>query len=153
LLIRMRGNLRSSAEFKRKPSAHRSRNPCIGDSVHEIRKMKKLNAFLDNLVRPEIHLFCKRMLAFQVCGIAGFAVAAVVAVGSSIVLGLKLTVIAALIVTAVLTCLGVVMATKWITGEEQIVYYHHEIAVMVVSALAVRLLVESPLAYLDITIL
>jgi len=68
-------------------------------------------------------------------------------------LGLKLTVVATLIATAALTFYGVVMATKIVTGEEQIVYYHHEIAVMIVAALMLRLLGQPVLPYLDITIL
>jgi len=60
---------------------------------------------------------------------------------------------AVIILASVLTFLGVVMATKIITGEEQIVYYHHEIAVMIVAALVLQLLRQPGLPYLDVTIL
>jgi hypothetical protein len=44
-------------------------------------------------------------------------------------------------------------ATKIITGEEQLIYYHHEIAIMLVSAMVARLLHRPALPYLDVTIL
>ncbi|MCI0337071.1 MAG: prolipoprotein diacylglyceryl transferase [Acidobacteria bacterium] len=60
---------------------------------------------------------------------------------------------AGLLVCAVFTFLAVIMATKIIIGEERIIYYHHEIAVMLVSALVLWLLDQPLLLYLDITIL
>src|SRR5437868_14939497 len=100
--------------------------------------MKVINTCLDKFVRPEIHLLHMPRLAFHVCGYVGLLAAGVLAMSLVMALGLKPTVIAAIIFAAVLTFLGVVMATKIITGEEEIVYYHHEIAVMIAAALVLR---------------
>ncbi len=54
---------------------------------------------------------------------------------------------------AIATFLGLVTATKILTGEERIIYYHHEIAVMLMAALFLRAVHRPLLPYLDITIL
>jgi hypothetical protein len=48
--------------------------------------------------------------------------------------GLSIRVLIGVIGVALLTFFGLVMGTKIITGEEQIIYYHHEIAIMIISA-------------------
>jgi hypothetical protein len=68
-------------------------------------------------------------------------------------LGLSPLVLVWLVLTAVLTFLALAMVTKIITGEENLIYYHHEIAVMVVAACLLNLLYQPVLPYLDITIL
>jgi hypothetical protein len=60
---------------------------------------------------------------------------------------------AGLLLSATLTFFGLIMTTKIITGKERITYYHHEIAVMVVTALVLWLSRQPILPYLDITIL
>jgi prolipoprotein diacylglyceryltransferase len=72
--------------------------------------------------------------AFRVCGGAGLLAA--VAVASAVVAlhggsGLALAVLAA---SAVATFLAVATVHLLITGEERLVYYHHEIAVLAVAA-------------------
>jgi len=54
---------------------------------------------------------------------------------------------------AVFTFFSLVMATKIITGEERIIYYHHEIGVIVVAAVLLWALGQPILPYLDVTIL
>lgn len=54
---------------------------------------------------------------------------------------------------AVIIFLGMVMATKIITGEERLSYCDHEIVIMVVAALFLWLTHQPILFYLDITIL
>src|SRR5882672_9437642 len=115
--------------------------------------MEVLNCYLDKLVRPEVRLLRTSRPAFQVCGYTGLAPAVLVALTLATRLGLSLVVIAALILAAVLTFFGLVMATKIITGEERIIYYHHEIAVMVVAAFLLWLLRQPILPYLDVMIL
>jgi hypothetical protein len=117
------------------------------------RKMKSLNGYLDKLARPDIHLLGRSRPAFRVCGYTGLTMAAILAVTLATHLGLSLVVIAVLILAAALTFLGLVMATKIITGEELIIYYHHEIAVMIVAGLLLWLLRQPVLPYLDVTIL
>jgi prolipoprotein diacylglyceryltransferase len=117
------------------------------------RLIEILNSRLDRLVRSEIRVFRRFRPAFQVCGYTGLALAVLVALALATRLGLSLVVIAALILAAVLTFFGLVMATKIITGEERIIYYHHEIAVMVVAAFLLWLLRQPILPYLDVMIL
>jgi hypothetical protein len=54
---------------------------------------------------------------------------------------------------AVLTFLGLSMITKIITGEEQLIYYHQEIAIMIMAAIFLKIINQPVLSYLDITIL
>src|SRR5258705_1231483 len=112
-----------------------------------------MNRYLDRIVRPEVHLLHTTWSAFQVCGYTGLALAFAMVLTLVIYLGLSPIVITAILLAAVLTFFGLVMATKIITGEEQIIYYHHEIAVMVVAALSLWLLGQPLLPYLDLTIL
>lgn len=61
--------------------------------------------------------------------------------------------IAGIAVTAIVTFFLVVFGTKVITGEERLIYYHHEIAVMLMAALFLRTIHQPLLPYLDVTIL
>ena len=55
--------------------------------------------------------------------------------------------------TGILTFLGLAMATKIITGEERLIYYHHEIAILATAALFLKIANQPVLHYMDITIL
>src|SRR5262249_46196548 len=68
-------------------------------------------------------------------------------------IGLSPAVMVLIVAVAVPTFLGLVMTTKPITGQERIIYYHHEIAVMLAAAGLLWLASEPLLPYLDITIL
>jgi hypothetical protein len=59
----------------------------------------------------------------------------------------------AIALSAVMTFFALVMMTKIITGEELIIYYHHEIGVLAATAALVWLLGQPVLPYLDVTIL
>ena len=111
------------------------------------------NSHLERMVRAEMRLLRRPRPAFQVCGYTGVVIAVILAMVLAIYLSLALWVMTAIVVAAVLTFFGLVMATKIITGEEQIIYYHHEIAVMIVAALLLWLLGQPLLPYLDLTIL
>jgi hypothetical protein len=67
--------------------------------------------------------------------------------------GLSPWVMLAIIPVAILIFLALVMATKIVVGQERIIYYHHEIAVLAGTALFLKLLHRPVLPYLDITIL
>jgi hypothetical protein len=112
-----------------------------------------LNRSLDKFVRPDIYAGGGFRPAFQVCGYTGLALAVSLALTLTSALGLSPVVTAILVFAAVLTFFGLVMATKIITGEERIIYYHHEIAVMVVAAYLLWLLGHPVLPYLDVLIL
>ncbi len=115
--------------------------------------MKAINRILDGLVRPEVYVLHRPRSAFQVCGYTGLVLAILLAMSLVVRLGLSPFVMTMNILAAVLTFLGLAMATKIITGEENLVYYHHEIAVLVVTAVLLWLLRQPLLPYLDATIL
>jgi hypothetical protein len=112
-----------------------------------------LNRCLDKFVHPYIHARGGIWPAFQVYGYTGLALAVLVALTLTARLGLSQVMTVALVLAAMLTFLGLVMGTKIITGEERIIYYHHEIAVMAVAAFLLWLLRQPILPYLDLTIL
>jgi prolipoprotein diacylglyceryltransferase len=112
-----------------------------------------LKSFLDKLICLEVHMFHSSWPAFQACGYAGLMCAVILVMILAMHLGLSLWVVSVITLAAVLTFFALVMLTKVLTGEERITYYHHEIAVIAVSALVMRLLRQPILPYLDLTIL
>ncbi len=115
--------------------------------------MKRFNNYLDNLVSPEVHMLRRSWSAYQVCGYTGLMLGILLGMVLAACRGLSLWTMVGLSGTAMLTFLGLVMITKIITGEEQIIYYHHEIAIMIMSGLFIKLLAQPLLPYLDLTIL
>jgi hypothetical protein len=111
------------------------------------------NDFLDTLVRPRVYILHRSWSAFKVCGYVGLTLAIVLGMALTMSRGLSPWVLAGLGLAAVFTFLGLAMATKILTGAEQLIYYHHEIAIMAVAALLLWLLGQPVLPYLDITIL
>ncbi len=59
----------------------------------------------------------------------------------------------AVLLIALSIFLTLAMATKIVVGHENLIYYHHEIAVLAGTALFLRLLHQPLLPYLDITVL
>jgi hypothetical protein len=125
----------------------------MGWNRQVVKTMNKGRNILDCLARTRIRVGGHRLPAFQFCGYTG--VLAAIALAMTLVgkTGLSLWVMGLIIAAAMATFLVLVYATKIITGEEQIIYYHHEIAVMLVTALVVNVLHRPLLPYLDITIL
>lgn len=114
---------------------------------------KILNRSLDSLVRPEAHLLRRAWPAFQLCGLMGAALGVLLAVSLALSRGLSLPVMMGIALSAVVTFFALMLATKIIIGQERIIYYHHEIAVIAVAAILLGLLRQPILAYLDVTIL
>jgi hypothetical protein len=112
-----------------------------------------INRYFDRLVTPRIHLGHKSWLTFHVCGYAGLGIAVLLTLFLTNHQGLSLAVTAVIILGAVFTFYGLVMATKIVTGEERITYYHHEMAVIVVAMVLLGSLHQPRLPYLDVTIL
>lgn len=108
---------------------------------------------LDGLVHPRVQLFSESWSAYQIWGCAGL----ILAILQSLVLAarshLYLPMVLAIVICAVLTFVAVIMVTKVIVGKELIIYLHHEIAVMLVTAILLWWLRQPVLAYLDVTIL
>lgn len=111
------------------------------------------NRILDRAACPEIQLGRRTASAFHVCGLTGLALALGLATTLTVHLGLSLWVLAAMAGTAVLTFLALAMVTKIVLGEEQLIYYHHEVAILTTVTLVLVLLGEPVLRYLDVTIL
>ena len=89
---------------------------------------------------------------FQLCGVAGFVAGTGVALALGARLGLLLALLAGLAAVAAGTFFAIVLVTRAILGEERLVYYHHELAVLVVAALVLAALGRPVLAYLDVAI-
>jgi hypothetical protein len=68
-------------------------------------------------------------------------------------LGLSPWVMAGVVLAAVSAFFGLAMLTKLLIGQERLIYYHHEIAVLVVAGALLWLLHQPILPYLDVTIL
>lgn len=102
---------------------------------------------------PELRFGTRAISSFTFCGLVGVAAAVALAMALTAHRGLSLGVMSVLVLTSIATFFAVIYVTKLITGEEQIIYYHHEIAVLVVAGLAARLLGAPVRPYLDATIL
>src|SRR5215467_14328359 len=108
---------------------------------------------LNRLARTETRVLTRSLPAFQVCGYTGLGLAVLLAMLLTRSLGLSPITMILIVAASVPTFLGLVMATKIITGEERIIYYHHEIAVMLAAMTLLWLTSEPLLPFLDITIL
>src|SRR5215510_14057762 len=108
---------------------------------------------LDRLVNPWLQIGDRRWSTYQVYGYTGYALAVLLGIVLTVNQGLLLGVLAGVTLTTALIFFGLAMATKIITGEEQLIYYHHEIAIMAAVALLVWILGQPVLPYLDVTIL
>ena len=112
-----------------------------------------INHRLDRFVRPRISVLDKPVPSFQACGYAGLTLAILLSIALVAHLGLSPAVLAVITIGAVVTFFALAMLTKIITGEERIIYYHHEIAVILVTASLLRSMGQPILPYLDVTIL
>ncbi len=91
--------------------------------------------------------------AFRLCGAIGFLAACGVALGVSAATGLSLATEAVLIAVSVIVFLSLALLTSAVTGREQLIYYHHEVAVLAAVAGVADLLDAPVLAHLDATVL
>ncbi len=112
-----------------------------------------LNHALDRVARPQVYILGRPVPAFQAGGVAGFVLALAWTSVLALQGGLSLSVVAALALAAVGTFLGLAMAVVVFTGEEHLVNYAHQCAVLAVTALLLRLLRQPVLPYLDLVVL
>ena len=115
--------------------------------------MKAINHFFDHRIHPKIRLLYWHLPAFQAFGSTGLVLAIGTTIALVVFLGLSPWIMIGLICLSMLTFLGLAMVTKIMTGEEQLIYYHHEIAIMIVAALFLKIICQPVLPYLDITVL
>jgi prolipoprotein diacylglyceryltransferase len=114
---------------------------------------ESFNRQFDRLVRPEVSLFGLTRSTFLVMGYVGLFLANLLAMFLVMWIGLSYWIMELLIVTAVMTFLALNMLVKIITGEETIVCIHHQVAVLVVTTLLLKILQQPVLPYLAITML
>jgi Prolipoprotein diacylglyceryl transferase len=103
--------------------------------------------------RPSVTLFGKPRPAFQVCGYTGLLVAFVQSSVLVAHLGLSELTLWGITGVVILTFLGLTMITKVIAGQELIIYYHHEIAVIATVTAFLRATGQPVLPYLDVVLL
>ena len=108
---------------------------------------------MSGLLRPEIRVWHRRWSYFQVCGVSGLLAGSWLAFYLVRHAGLSPGVMAGIGIAACATFLVLAMVTKILTGEERLVYYHQELAVMASAALLLTTVHQPLLPYLDITIL
>lgn len=114
---------------------------------------RSINSFFDRFVRPEFSFAGRSWLFFQVYGGTGVVFAIVLMLMLARFSDLSVSLMGALIVADLIACLALTMITKIILGEERLTYCHHEISLLVVTALIAWLVDQPVLSYLDVSIL
>jgi hypothetical protein len=108
---------------------------------------------LDRLVRTHVRVAGRPRPAFLVCGFTGLFAAVALATGLVARQGTPLRAVPAVALVGCATFLGLAMATKIVTGEEKLIYYHHEITILLNTGVLAWLLGLPVLPYLDATVL
>jgi hypothetical protein len=108
---------------------------------------------LDAVARPEIRIGRWGAPAFHFCGVTGLLLAFVQSAVLVLRLGLSPLVLVGVTAIAVATFFVVIGVTKVITGEEVIIYYHHELAVLAATGSFVWSIGQPVFPYLSITLL
>jgi hypothetical protein len=96
-------------------------------------------------------LGARELSPYRVCGLIGLLAATGVALSMAADRRLSIAVELVLIAVAVAVFLGLALAETALVGRETIVYYHHEIAVLLSVALVAAVLGRPVLAHLDVT--
>lgn len=109
--------------------------------------------YFDRFARLHVVVLNRPIQAFQLCGYTGLALAIALSLTLTILLGLSPWIMIGVICAAIMTFLGLAMVTKIVTGEEQLIYYHHEIAIVMMATLFLKLINRPILPYLDVTLL
>lgn len=111
-----------------------------------------INNSLSRFIHPVVNVG-RRWSAFQRCGYAGLALAITLSLALAARLGLSLWVILAIAAVTMATFFMHAFATKIIKGHEELVYYHHELAILTTVLLLLWLWRQPISPYLDITAL
>ncbi len=112
-----------------------------------------LGYYLDKLVCTHVSVQRRFISAFQLSGAIGLALAIALSMALVTARSLSPWVMIAITATALSTFFALALLTKMITGTERLIYYHHEIAVLAMTALLLIVLRQPILPYLDITVL
>ncbi|WP_431257227.1 prolipoprotein diacylglyceryl transferase family protein [Roseateles chitinivorans] len=102
---------------------------------------------------PRMTILGRRVSSFQVCGAVGLVVATTLVSVLTWHLRLPLWIVPCLLASGLATAFVLAMATKVLTGQETLVFYHHEIAILATSALLLQALGAPVLRVLDLNAL
>ena len=116
------------------------------------RPAELVNSRLDRLARPTLRLGRRSRPAYAVCGAGGVVAGVSLAVGLSAARNLSLPVMATVAAAAVASLPALALARKLVSGEEQLVQYHHQAAVLLVAVGTLWVLRKPVLVYLDPTL-
>jgi hypothetical protein len=108
---------------------------------------------LEAALRPTFVVRGRSLPAFQLFGVLGYALAVATGLAITLLRDLSFGTTSALIVLSSTTFFGLAFATKLLTGEERLTFYHHELAILVGTWLLLRALGRPPMPYLDLTAL
>lgn len=100
--------------------------------------------------RPRLLLFGRPWSSYRVCGVTGLGVAAGLATVLAAHSELSHAANVALLVTGIGTFLALALATKAIVGQEALIYYHHEVAILTASAAVLSAFGWPVRAHLDV---
>jgi prolipoprotein diacylglyceryltransferase len=107
----------------------------------------------ERIVSPEVRVWGKKCPSYLVCGVLGLIAGTLLSFGIVSGMGLSYLVMVQLIVGGLFTFFSITLIIKIVTGKESIVYYHHLIGVLGITAIQLYLLEIDILLYLDIMIL
>jgi hypothetical protein len=114
---------------------------------------KHIENSLNALISPTVHFYNRNWSSFRLFGCIGL----IMAILQTILLvsdrNLSMGIMLWVVIAALGTFFLLAMVTKIITGEEKLIYYHHEIAVMLTATWVLWMLHQPVLPYLDITVL
>ena len=104
---------------------------------------------------PHLHikLFKRHISSFHFFGVLGFLLGTFLGIYLCYILNLRISIILLMTLTGAATFFILAVLAKMITGKETIVYYHHEIAILIFCSIVLKLLRLPVLNYLDIIIL
>jgi hypothetical protein len=117
------------------------------------RARRAINRLFDRVVRARLEVLGRSTSAFQVCGYSGLVSAVLLGVFLTVIQDLSLGVLGVLVASSCATFLALAMGTKIVTGEEKLIYYHHEVGILIVGGVVLRLLDQPVLPYLELTLL
>lgn len=100
-----------------------------------------------------IHLFGRSFQAFQLFGVTGYVLGVALGVILSLLTGLSVGTILLMGLTGAAVFFGLTYGWKLFTGQENIVYYQHEVAILLVCALVLWGSGQAVLPYLDVTLM
>lgn len=103
--------------------------------------------------RLTVQLFQWKVSSFHFFGVTGFLCGTALGVFLCGATHLNVGIILLMSLTGAGVFFLLAIGVKIITGEESIVYYHHEIAILVTCSIILKLMQEPVLPYLDISIL